>query len=89
MGLTVPVKTVLKAVRDQKKMFLGSSVLLLTFLHPTDCDFLLHLGKSGLPLILESVCFLLDREGALVTTYRCQQPSPARQALSSVVSTLA
>lgn len=40
-------------------------------------------------MILESVPFLLDREGALVTTYRCQQPSPAQQALNSVVNTLA
>lgn len=52
-----------------KKMPLGSSVFLLTFLHPTSCDFLLYLGKRKLCLTLESVPFLSVRERTAVTTW--------------------
>lgn len=51
------------AVQLQEKMSLGSSVFLLTFLRPTKCGFLLYLGKRELPLVLEPVPFLSDREG--------------------------
>jgi len=68
MRLTAHMKaaTVLKSdcccCPASEETSLGSSVFFFTFLHPTKHG-LLYLGQREVPLILESVPLLWDREG--------------------------